>query len=410
MKKNTVEHICFVGLGYVGLPTAALLASKGVNVHGVDVNPRAVEAVNKGSAHIEEADLEELIAGAVKAGTLRADTVPAKADIFVIAVPTPFNEDKTPDLSYVLAAGRSVAPYLEKGNLVILESTSPVGATEELREAILAERADLSGDGDLLFAYCPERILPGRTVYELVHNSRSIGGMTPEAAEYARDMYQLFCTAELVLTDARTAEMTKLTENSFRDVNIAFANELAIICDKQGINVHEVAALANRHPRVNILSPGTGVGGHCIPVDPWFIVAGNPEEAKLIKQARLTNDYKPLYTAETVIAAAKERGLKKCAILGLTYKPDVDDFRESPAFAVLEGLAESGLDITVHDPYLDKLHKALPEGVKTAENAAALLSSGDTVVLLNTPHSCYAELKNGISACLIDPAGFFNAA
>lgn len=253
----SINKVCFIGLGYVGLPTAALIASKGVQVHGVDINKEAVKTINSGKTHIEEADLQDIISSTIANGTLKADTKPEQADIFVIAVPTPFNTDKSPDLSYVLKAGENIAPFLEKGNLVILESTSPVGATEKLKNTISKLRNDLNFDGenpDILFAYCPERILPGNTINELKTNSRSIGGMTQEAALKAKELYSIFCTGELVLTNARTAEMTKLVENSFRDVNIAFANELSIICDKQDIDVHEVIGLANRHPRVNILN------------------------------------------------------------------------------------------------------------------------------------------------------------
>ena len=405
----TITNVCFIGLGYVGLPTAALLASKGVHVHGCDINPKAVELINKGEAHIEETDLAELISSTVADGKLKASISPAPADIFVIAVPTPFNDDKTPDLTYVLEAGKAIAPHLVAGNLVILESTSPVGATERLRDTIAAVRPDLtmgSNGNDIEFAYCPERILPGNTIHELVHNSRSIGGMTPAAASRAAELYRVFCTAELVETTARAAEMTKLVENSFRDVNIAFANELSVICDTQGIDVHEVVALANRHPRVNVLTPGVGVGGHCIPVDPWFIVAGNPEESKLIKQARLTNDDKPRYMAQRLITLARATGAHTCLVLGLTYKPDVDDFRESPSFDVLNALTGAGLTILAHDPYMDKYTNALPAGVNIADDAHVAINAAGTVTLLATPHSVYSTLTPTHSNMLLDPAGF----
>jgi len=399
-----INKVCFIGLGYVGLPTAALIASKGVEVHGVDINQHAIDTINSGQTHIEEADLQEIISKTISNGKLKADTKPEKADIFVIAVPTPFNTDKTPDLSYVLKAGENIAEFLEKGNLVILESTSPVGATEQLKNSIAKIRTDLNFEGenpDILFAYCPERILPGNTIEELKTNSRSIGGKTVEAALRAKELYKTFCVGELVLTNDKTAEMTKLVENSFRDVNIAFANELSIICDKQGIDVHEVIELANRHPRVEILTPATGVGGHCIPVDPWFIVANNPEEAQLIKQARLTNDYKPRYIAQKIINEALKNELSQVVVLGLTYKPNVDDFRESPAFDVIDELLKSSnLDIFVHDPFIEKLNN-LDDRIKTIELGDI---GKNSVVLINTPHNAYKTFS--FDGTLIDPSGF----
>ena len=404
-----INKVCFVGLGYVGLPTAVILADKGVKVHGYDISERAVKAINSGKAHIKETNLDSLLAKVVKSKKLIADTKPTKANVFVIAVPTPFNDDKTPDMSYVFSAGKSIAPYLEKGNLVILESTSPVGSTEKLKNIIAKERKDLKFDTenpDILFAYCPERILPGNTLNELVHNSRSIGGVTKQASIIARDLYKAFCKGELVLTDAKTAEMTKLVENSFRDVNIAFANELAIICDKQKIDVHEVISLANRHPRVNILTPATGVGGHCIPVDPWFILADNPDEAKLIHQARLTNDYKPIYTANEIVKIAKEKKLNKIIILGLTYKPDVDDFRHSPAFDVINELVKTkDLEIFVHDPYIEMCYEELPKKIKKINEKDILKTKA--IILLNTTHKEYKKLNfKKYLGGIVDPSGF----
>jgi len=289
-----ISSVVVVGLGYIGLPTAAILASNDVKVVGVDVNPRTVDAVNRGDVPFVEPDLATYVAGAVKQGTLRASGAPEPADAFIVAVPTPFKDDHKPDLSYIESAVRALAPLLYGGELVVLESTSPPGATEQMARWIIEERPDLSLDGadgrpQIHVAHCPERVLPGRVMIELVTNDRIVGGLTPEAAERARELYGIFCQGEILLTDAVTAEMAKLVENSYRDVNIAFANELSLISDKLGIDVWELIRLANHHPRVNILQPGPGVGGHCIAVDPWFIVDADPEQARLIRTAREVN-------------------------------------------------------------------------------------------------------------------------
>ncbi|MFW8567281.1 UDP-N-acetyl-D-mannosamine dehydrogenase [Orrella sp. 11846] len=346
------KKVSVIGLGYIGLPTAAVLASKGTQVVGVDRNPEVVSCINQGQAHIFEPDLDVLVRNVVANGRLSATTTPQAADAFLITVPTPLDhETKQADLSFVNAAALSIAPVLEKGNLVILESTSPVGTTEQLVSQLSEARPDLTfpnthgEQSDIRVAYCPERVLPGRILDELVNNDRVIGGMTPRCAQAGADLYKIFLQAECLLTDVRTAEMVKLTENSFRDVNIAFANELSIICEELGINVWELIALANRHPRVNILKPGPGVGGHCVAVDPWFIVSKTPELARLIRTAREVNDAKPAWVVERVwkavgdyLLANPNKTAKDVTIVcyGLTFKPNIDDLRESPALQIAQ--------------------------------------------------------------------------
>lgn len=362
---NTIE---IIGLGYIGLPTATLFASRKKTVIGVDVNPHAVETINQGRIHIIEPELDMLVHAAVTSGYLRATLKPEPADAFLIAVPTPFSEGFKPDLSYIEAAARAIAPVLNKGNLVILESTSPVGTTEKLAAWLAEVRPDLSfpqsaGElADIQIAYCPERVLPGRVVHELVENDRVIGGMTNTATQMATELYRIFVEAELVPTNARTAEMCKLTENSFRDVNIAFANELSMVCDKLDIDPWELISLANRHPRVNILQPAAGVGGHCIAVDPWFIVDSAPDEARIIRTAREVNDHKPEWVLGKIRAAVedalaahptKTRGDIKIACLGLAFKPDIDDLRESPAMDITENIAQLGCEVLVAEPNID---------------------------------------------------------
>ncbi len=384
----SVEAISIVGLGYIGLPTAALFASRRIKVLGVDVSQRVVDTINAGEVHIVEPELDLLVRAAVTAGYLRASTTPEPADVFVVAVPTPFTDGHRPDLSYIEAACRTIAPVLARGNLVILESTSPVGATERMAAWLAEARPDLrfpargGGPGredeeavDVQVAHCPERVLPGRVVRELVHNDRVVGGLTREAGRQAAAFYRLLVEGECVLTDARTAEMCKLVENSFRDVNIAFANELSVIAARHGIDVRELIALANRHPRVNILQPGTGVGGHCIAVDPWFIVSAAPEEARLIRTAREVNDMKPSWVRDAIRAMAREApGEAPIACLGLAFKPDIDDLRESPAVQVVEMLADQGHRLLVVEPHIDALPRRLrrPEvELTTLEDALA---------------------------------------
>lgn len=385
------KTICIIGLGYIGLPTAAVFASRKIKVIGVDVNQHAVDTINRGQVHIVEPDLEMVVHASVSEGYLRATTQAEPADAFLIAVPTPFkggnNGDHEPDLSFIESASQTIATVLKKGDLVILESTSPVGATEQMADWLAAARPDLSfpqthGEAsDIRVAYCPERVLPGHVLRELVQNDRVIGGMTSKCSEAAARLYKTFVEGDCVITKARTAEMCKLTENSFRDVNIAFANELSIICDKLGINVWELIKLANRHPRVNILQPGPGVGGHCIAVDPWFIVSQTPAEARLIRMAREVNDAKPEWIIEKVklaladyLSANPNKTAKDVIIacFGLAFKPDIDDLRESPALAISEKLARLHPgELLVVEPHIETLPAALVDRAKlvSAEQA-----------------------------------------
>lgn len=334
------QKIIVMGLGYIGLPTASMLATKGHQVLGVDVSEHAVNTINSGRIHIIEPDLDILVRSAVNSGNLKASLTPEEGDTFIIAVPTPFMEvdgnPKAPDLTYVEAATRALVPYLREGNLVILESTSPVGTTEFIYKTIVEMRPELAGK--IHAAHCPERVLPGHILRELVDNDRIVGGLTKTANEQAQELYKSFCNGAILLTDSKTAELSKLVENSFRDVNIAFANELSLICDHLGINVWETIALANRHPRVNILQPGPGVGGHCIAVDPWFIVSSAPEQAKLIKTARQVNDAKPLWVIDKVKAKAARFKDPVIACLGLAFKANIDDTRESPSLEIVKDL------------------------------------------------------------------------
>lgn len=395
--KPTIETACVVGLGYVGLPTAAILASRGVNVIGVDVRPRTIDLVNQGKIPIVEPDLDTLVSGAVAAGRLRATGEPEAADAFIVTVPTPFTDGHKPDLSFVEAAARAIAPVLAAGNLVVLESTSPVGTTEKVSGWLAELRPDLTfphvaGDeADVCVAYSPERVLPGRVLIELVHNDRVVGGLSPHSTTRAAELYKLFIHGECLLTDARTAELVKLSENAFRDVNIAFANELSAICEKLGLNVWEVVELANHHPRVSILKPGPGVGGHCIAVDPWFIVDSAPEESPLIRAARNVNDNKPKRVVRRVLEACERFAEPRVACLGLSYKADIDDLRESPAVAIAAALAEHVRNLNVVEPHIAELPAALAEaGVRLADLDSAL-SDADVVILL-TDHQVFRTL------------------
>lgn len=390
------SKVSVVGLGYIGLPTAAVLASAGHEVVGVDVSSHIVEVVNRGEVHIVEPDLDGLVRGAVLSGRLRAVLTVEPADTFIIAVPTPFMNDHQPDLAYVEKAVRSIAPHLRSGNLVILESTSPVGTTEKLAAWLAAERPDLAfptgqdSSTDINLAYCPERVLPGSIVSELIKNDRVLGGLTPRCAVRARQFYESFVRGLCIETDARTAEMTKLTENSFRDINIAFANELSLVCDELNIDVWELIALANRHPRVNILNPGPGVGGHCIAVDPWFIVDSAPHSARLIRMAREVNNSKPEWVINKVAeaaCAAQDRLGRDVVItcLGLAFKANIDDLRESPSLEIVERIAERQLGprLLVVEPYVADLPPGLVgyAHVELADLDAAL-AVADVVVLL----------------------------
>ena len=369
------EAISIIGLGYIGLPTAAVFASRKIKVIGVDINPKTVDTINCGQIHIVEPNLDMVVQAAVSAGYLRATTLPEPADAFLIAVPTPFkadhNGDHEPDLRYIEAASLAIAPVLKQGDLVILASTSPVGTTEKMAAWLAAARADLTfpqthGEGsDIRVAYCPERVLPGHVVKELLENDRVVGGMTRKCADHAVHLYKIFVQGECIVTDARTAEMSKLTENSFRDVNIAFANELSMICDRFGINVWELIRLANRHPRVKILQPGPGVGGHCIAVDPWFIVSAAPEESILIRSAREVNNSKPHFVLDKIKASAQKIKAPKIACFGLAFKADIDDLRESPSLEIVLEIAAKNLgEILVVEPFVERL----PDELSTFSN------------------------------------------
>lgn len=361
---QNLPRVCILGLGYIGLPTAAILTQHGYSVLGVDINPSIVDTINQGSIHIVEPDLDQAVAIAVQTQKLQASTTPTAADIFIICVPTPFHPATEglpqPNIDYVLAAAEAIAPILQPGNLIILESTSPVGTTEQVAQTLAQAKAPIE---HLHLAYCPERVLPGNILHELIHNDRVIGGLTPEAATAAQSFYQSFCQGQILTTDARTAELCKLTENAFRDVNLAFANELSMLCPDLGVNVRELIHLANHHPRVNILQPGCGVGGHCIAVDPWFIASAVPDRSPLLQTARQVNNYKPQWVVDQVVAAAQDFAAVHqrqpiIACLGLAFKPNVDDLRGSPALEITQHLQTLGYMILPVEPNL-KSHPTL---------------------------------------------------
>ncbi|WP_129788037.1 UDP-N-acetyl-D-mannosamine dehydrogenase [Promicromonospora panici] len=408
-----INKVGVIGLGYIGLPTAAILADSGLSVTGIDVDLDTVDAVNRGEVPFVEPDLAGYVKGAVAAGRLRAAHAPEPADAFIVAVPTPMMGEHEPDLSYVRAAAKVLAPTLTGGELVILESTSPPGATRQMAGWILDERPDLSLDAAddkpmIHVAYCPERVLPGRVMVELVTNDRIMGGLTPEAAERARDLYQVFCQGEILLTDSVTAEMTKLVENSFRDVNIAFANELSVIADRIGVDVWELIRLANRHPRVNILQPGPGVGGHCIAVDPWFIVDVAPEKARLIRTAREVNDAKPRWVLHKVLDAVAGSASPVIAAYGLAFKPNIDDLRESPAVEIVREMAATfpNAEVLVVEPHVDAVPVQLAEfGNVRLVDASEALARGDVQVLL-VDHAAFRGLAEDLARRrLIDTRG-----
>ncbi|UWX96117.1 UDP-N-acetyl-D-mannosamine dehydrogenase [Arthrobacter zhaoxinii] len=416
---TAVATVAVIGLGYIGLPTAAILAGKGLHVIGVDVNPYTVEAVNEGRVPFVEPDLGIHVAGAVSQGHLVAQSTTPQADAYIVAVPTPFREDKTADLVYVEQAARKIAPQIQPGNLVILESTSPPGTTQRMADVILALRPDLAaeandGEATVLFAHCPERVLPGRIMIELVMNDRIIGGLTPEAATAAAALYSTFCQGGIHLTDAATAEMAKLVENAYRDVNIAFANELSVISSNLGIDVWNLIELANHHPRVNILQPGPGVGGHCIAVDPWFIVSADPENSRLIRTAREVNDAKPDHVVAAVESAMAGHESPTIAALGLAFKANVDDMRESPAVEIVRRLADSnpGARIVVGSPFSES---DLPEDLAAFGNVSltgtdAAVDAADVVVLL-VDHDAFREItpEQLAGKKIVDTRGFWRA-
>lgn len=423
MQFNTISMI---GLGYIGLPTAAVFASRKHHVIGVDVNSKAVDTINRGEIHIVEPELDIVVRGAVSEGYLRATTTPEPADAFMVAVPTPFHTDENgqhhqADLSYIQAAARNIARVLKPGNLVVLESTSPVGATEQMATWLAEARPDLTfpqthGEAsDIRIAHCPERVLPGHVIRELVENDRVIGGMTPHCAEVACTLYKLVVEGECVPTTARTAEMAKLTENSFRDVNIAFANELSTIAHELEINVWELIELANRHPRVNILTPGAGVGGHCIAVDPWFIVGACPEQAKLIRAAREVNDDKPEWVLQRVSGALEHyhreypqarRSDLTVACLGVAFKPDIDDLRESPALGIAHKIAELGCRLQVVEPNIETLPDTLRGPNIELATLDEALAQADVVCVL-VKHKPFIEQVDAVraKASVIDAVG-----
>lgn len=420
-EKTRFKKISVVGLGYIGLPTAAMFAARKMSVIGIDVNQHAVDTINKGLIHIVEPDLDMVVHAAVTGGFLRASTTPEPAQAFLVAVPTPFKGDNhEPDLSYIQSAALAIAPVLEKGNLVILESTSPVGTTEQMAAWLAEARPDLTfpqthgTDSDIRVAHCPERVLPGKVMQELIQNDRVIGGMSPRCSAMAVALYKSFVLGECVITDTRSAEMAKLSENSFRDVNIAFANELSLICDRLGMDPWEVIRLANRHPRVSILNPGPGVGGHCIAVDPWFIVASAPEEARIIRMAREVNDGKPDWVMDKVRGAvasflAQYPKLSPedvtVACYGLAFKSDIDDLRESPALRIVQQLANQHPGpMLVIEPYIETLPANL-EGIELVSVSEAHHRADIHLYLVG--HKQFRTAAQPIRYC-IDTVGIFS--
>jgi UDP-N-acetyl-D-mannosaminuronic acid dehydrogenase len=397
-------RLAVIGMGYIGLPTAVALATRGVDVVGVDVNPFVVDAIENGQVPLIEPDLAVGVSGAVSMGRLKATTDTPEADAYIIAVPTPFNADHTADLSYVRSAVEQIAPKLHGGEVIVVESTSPPGTTESVSRWIADLRPNLvlphatEGIPDIFVAHCPERVLPGRILIEMVTNDRVVGGVSPRCAEKAAAIYRVFCQGEILLTDAGSAEMAKLVENAYRDVNIAFANELSLVCDSLNLDVWEVIKMANRHPRVNILTPGPGVGGHCIAVDPWFIVGVAPEQARLIKTAREVNDHKPHHVAAQVVKSVNRFREPVVACLGLTFKANVDDVRESPAREVISLLAEQlpAVDIRVADPYVVELPADLA-GRKNVrlQRATEAIADADVVVML-VEHDKFKALSRNL--------------
>ena len=385
-----MKKISVIGLGYIGLPTAALLANRGYTVHGVDVVQSTVDTINRGEIHIVEPELDTFVKAAVNSKKLEASLTPKEADIFIVAVPTPFHDGFVPNVDYIISATKAIAPYVKAGNIVILESTSPVGTTDMMEEVLIENGVDTS---TIYIAHCPERVLPGHIMRELVENDRIVGGITSEATQKTVEFYKTFVQGEVLATDAKTAEMAKLTENSFRDVNIAFANELSILCDKFGIDVWELIKLTNRHPRVNVLQPGAGVGGHCIAVDPWFIVHAGGEDAKIIRTAREVNNYKTEWVIEKIKNEAlsfenKKSKKPKIACMGLAFKPDIDDLRESPALYITKRLIADGLDILAVEPNIESFDEFDIVDYQEA------IDKADIIVVL-VKHQEFIGIENG---------------
>jgi len=396
--------IQFIGLGYIGLPTAAVVAQRGISVHGVDVNTQVVDTINQGKIHIVEPGLDAVVQESVDKGFLKASTIPRQADVHLIVVPTPFKGVHEPDVSFVESATRTIIPFLKVGDTFIIESTSPVGTTEKMAALIFRDRPEL--ENKIFIAYCPERVLPGNVLHELIHNDRVIGGLNEASTEKAKEFYSTFVQGELYGTNSRTAEMCKLTENSSRDVQIAFANELSLICDKAGINVWELLALANKHPRVNILLPGAGVGGHCIAVDPWFLVSDYPRESKLITTAREVNNYKSFWCAEKIRNVMLEFELKHgrkplTAFMGLAFKPNIDDLRESPAKYIAQKVMQSEQNnFLVVEPNIKEHSVFKLSDYQDAYNRA------DIIVFL-VSHDEFKSLQYRDDKVILDFAGVF---
>jgi UDP-N-acetyl-D-mannosaminuronic acid dehydrogenase len=403
--KDTRIKACFMGMGYIGLPTAAIAANNDIEVLGVDINTKVTDIINQGKIHIIEPGLEDMVKKAVDEDNLRASTTPEESDTYLIVVPTPFKDDHEPDISFVESATKAVIPLLKEGDLYIIESTSPVGTTEKMAELIFGERPEL--ENKVHIAYCPERVLPGNVIYELVHNDRVIGGINEASTEAACSFYQKFVKSELHKTNARTAEMCKLTENSSRDVQIAFANELSLICDKADINVWELIELANKHPRVNILQPGAGVGGHCIAVDPWFLVSHYPAESNIIEQARKTNNYKAFWCSEKIqneiLAFQLKNGHEpKVALMGLAFKPNIDDLRESPAKYITQKVMQRANNdgIMIVEPNVKEHHIFKLTNYKEAYKEA------DIVAFL-VAHEEFKTLEKSDDKVILDFCGIF---
>ena len=423
------KNISVIGLGYIGLPTAALISSKGIKVFGTDIDEKAVEIINSGNIHIVEPGLKSYVEKAVDQDLLVASKNQMAADAYLITVPTPFKKTKEknhlpePDISYIRAASLEIAKVLKKGDLVILESTSPVGTTEKLSKWMSEERNDLTfphnsgDDSDIKIAYCPERVMPGNIINELVKNDRVIGGITKKCSEAAKNLYELFVEGNCFITSSRTAEMVKLTENASRDVSIAFANELSVICDQLNINVWELISLANKHPRVDILQPGPGVGGHCIAVDPWFIVHDNPDNSKLIHTARLINDMKPSWVVDKIkkqielITSKKQKNIAEIsvAIFGISYKPDIDDLRESPALDIVNSIKNLPLkNCFIVEPNINELPRDLKDHVKLISSEHALAVADLIILLVDHKEFKEIELSNIQGKDIIDTKGVWS--